>query len=51
MHLGYLLINAEKSSKILLKIFGDLQWDQSSPGNSAYHNSDQSIIELNFLAA
>ena len=26
-----------------------LQWDQSSPGNSASHYSDQSIIELDFL--
>ena len=29
----------------------DLQWDQSSPGNSASHYSDQSIITLDFLAA
>ena len=28
-----------------------VQWDQSSPGNSASHYSDQSIIKLDFLAA
>ena len=28
-----------------------VQWDQSSPGNSASHYSDQSMIKLNFLAA
>ena len=28
-----------------------VQWDQSSPGNSASHYSDQSMINLIFLAA
>ena len=28
-----------------------VQWDQSSPGNSASRYSDQSIIKLDFLAA
>ena len=28
-----------------------VQWDQSSPGNSASHYSDQSMIKLNFSAA
>ena len=27
----------------------DVQWDQSSPGNSASHYSDQTIIKLDFL--
>ena len=30
---------------------GIVQWDQSSPGNSASHYSDESIIKLDFLAA
>ena len=29
----------------------ELQWDQSSPGNSASHYSDQSMIKLDFSAA
>ena len=29
----------------------DIQWDQSSPGNSASHCYDQSGINLDFLAA
>jgi len=29
----------------------DVQWDQSSPGNSASHYSDQSMIKLDFSAA
>ena len=28
-----------------------VQWDQSSPGNSASHYSDQSMIKLDFSAA
>ena len=28
-----------------------VQWDQSSPDNSASHYSDQSIIKLDILAA
>ena len=29
----------------------EVQWDQSSPGNSASHYSDQSWIKLDFSAA
>ena len=28
----------------------DIQWDQCSPGNSASHYSDQSMMKLDFLA-
>ena len=34
-----------------LKKSQDVQWDKSSPGNSASHYSDQIIIKLNFLVA
>ena len=29
----------------------DVQWNQSSSGDSASHYSDQSIVKLDFLAA
>ena len=43
--------NIKNQIKIFRRIQNVLQWDQSSPGNSASHYSDQSMIKLDFSAA